>query len=241
MTDFVQLQNDLCSAAQALSAFSNLPVLQWRKLRLQAELDMSAIWLSGRNGRSGAGIVVEMPEFDVQHPNLPGPEAFLVLNFLVLEEPNSNFAPSTGTLLSAEQICQLLLEQFHDFQVEGFGTVFASGKVITTVEDFPGIVGYRVSFRARVPREQTARVQTPVLTEDAGSITMTCATAGAQIYYTVTPATGTPPEAGSFPGPTNPDAKLYETPFTADVGDVIRAAAYLAGAPTSHVVRQTVT
>lgn len=232
MTDYLQLQADLHYAALSNSALDNVNVKLWRKLRLESEVDLSALWLSPRNGRSGLGVVMELPEFDVQHPNLPGPEAFLLLSFLVLEEPNLNFTPTLGTLISAEQAAQTLLEIFHDFQVEGFGTLFAAPKAIASVEDYPGIVGYRVTFRARVPRDQAARVATPVLSEAAGSLTMTCATAGAQIYFTTD---------GSFPGAGNSAAQLYSAALTVTAGDVIRAAAYLSGSPGSHAVRQTVT
>ena len=232
MTDFIQLQSDLCAAALSNGALSNLNVKQWRKLRLQSEVDLATIWLEGRNGRSGVGAIVELPEFDVQNPNLPGPEAFLLLSFLILEEPNINFTPDCGTLVSAEQYAQLFLEIFHDYQVEGFGTLFAAPKAIAPVEDYPGIVGYRVTFRARVPREQTARVATPALSEAAGTLTITCATSGADIYYT---------NDGSCPGSGNDAAQLYSAPFSVAVGEVIRAAAYKTGAPGSHVTKQTVT
>ncbi len=232
MTDYLQLQSDLHYAALSNGALENINIKLWRKLRLESEVDLSALWMTPRNGRSGVGVVIELPEFDVQNPNLPGPEAFLLLSFLVLEEPNINFTPTLGTLISAEQVAQLLLEIFHDYQVEGFGTLFAAPKAIASVEDYPGIVGYRVTFRARVPRAQTARVATPVLVEAAGSVTITCATADAQIYFTTD---------GSFPGVGNSAAQLYSAAFAVTAGDVLRAAAYKSGSPGSHVIKQTVT
>ncbi len=232
MTNFVQLQEFLTQSLLANAALENVNIKSWRKLRLESEVDLSTLWLTPRNGRSGAGILVEMPEFTVPHPNLPGPEALLNCPIAILEEPNINLTPGIGTMLSAEEIAQLILEILHDYQLEGFSTLYAKGNAIVPADEFQGVVAYRVTVQLRLPREQTARVATPTATEAGGNITLACATADAEIYFTLD---------DSFPGSGNPVATRYTDTFAAEVGQVLRCAAYKPGAPGSHVSKQTVT
>ena len=66
-----------------------------------------------------------------------------------------------------------------------------------------------------------------------GQATLTSGTASAQIYYTLDE---------SFPGPSNPMARLYETPFDVLSGDTILAAAFLSDSDDnlSRITRLTV-
>jgi hypothetical protein len=237
MTDFVQLQDDIGGALLEAESLADVNVLVYRRLRLQSEISRDVLWQSQRNGKCGAGVLVEMPEFRVQSPNLPGPEAELTLTVLVQEEPNINMTAGTGTLLSAEEICQRVLDVLHHWMVNGFGQIVADSPAILPVEGEevpPGIIAYRIAFKCFVPREQTRRVDQPTITEDALEITIANAAgnASASIYYTLD---------GTFPGASNPTATLYSAPFTVVSGAVIRFAAYQSGWLPSIVNRVTIT
>ncbi len=186
----------------------------------------------GGDGRTGCGIIIEKPEFQVNHPNLPGPEGDILLTLLVLEDPITNYGPETGTQLPAHQVSQRILEVLHGYQIEGFGQMFADTRAMQSAQDFEPLRAYRVNLRIRMPRLQDARVATPTITEDNGSITLACATTNARIFYTTD---------STFPGICNPGATEYTEPFNAEVGDVIHAAAYYEGQPPSHVIKATVT
>jgi len=195
-------------------------------LRLQSELELSAVWQTPRNGGSGAGIISEMPTFEVPHPNLPGPDRELVISFAVLEEPNLNLTPSVGTGLCAEQISEILLDNFHGYIIEGVGSLSAAKDAIKPANEFPDCVAYRVTFKTRAARKQTDRVQLPAIQEVSGLVTLANNTEGATIYYTLD---------GGFPGPSNPKASLYSAPFDTSAVACIRWSAYKSGLNSSNV------
>ena len=228
MTDFVQLQNDVTLALLAAPALANINVVQYRKLRLQSVVDFDVVWVAVRNGRSGAGVLVEMPVVNVTSPNVTGPAFNLIQPFAVLEEPNLNFAPETGTLLSAEEIAQTIFDLLHLQAIEGIGTLQAVG--IKEATDFaPGLLAYRVEFKIIVGRPQTPRCLTPTITPGGGNATLTAASG--DIYFTLD---------GSFPAPSNPAAQLYAAPVPVVSGQVVRAAAFAAGFNPSEIRRLTI-
>ncbi len=231
MIDLVQLQNDLTFAMQCAERLANVNIVQYRKLRLQSELDGSTVWLTDRNGRSGCGILVEMPEFHAVDANVPGPQGQISVSFAVLEEPNLNFASATGTLLSAEDVAQIIQDELHLGHFEGLGEFYCQGKSLAPANEFPpGIVAYRVTLNLRVAATQTARVNLPDISEAALSVTLTNTTDGADIYYTLD---------GTFPGPANPGAIKYTVPFDATGAAEVRWAAYKAGMVGSFVGQVT--
>lgn len=229
MTDFVQLQEDLTFALLSLETLSDVNIVQYRKLRLQSEIDFSAIWMTLRAARSGAGVLVEMPTARVQSPNVSGPAFDLTQTFLVLEEPNLNFTPETGTLKSAEVIAQLILEALHLFNLQGIGTLTGEG-IAEASEVPPGILAYRVSFKLTVGRPQTTRCAAPVISLAAGLATLTTTTSDAEIRYTLD---------GTFPGAANPAAQIYSAPVAVNSGETIRCATWKTGCNPSEVRSQT--
>lgn len=220
MTDFVQLQEDLYHLLLSAPTLSRVNVNQYRKFRMQSELDFASLWQMPRNGTAGCGVLVAMPEVETAHANLPGPEFVTTVLFSVVEEPNLNFAPG-GTLLSAEEVAQRVAELLHGYAGGNWGgALFAKGPVIAADQEYPdGLLAYRVTLHLRLVRDQVARVATPTATTgEANLTTLACSTEGAAIYYTLD---------GSFPGPGNPVAQLYGAPITPTAGQTLRWAAYL--------------
>jgi hypothetical protein len=230
MLNFVQLQEDVLGSLLSAPGLGNVNAASYRKLRLQSEVDWSGIWMTPRNGKSGCGVLVEMPSFEVPSPNLPGPCAELVVNCAVMEEPNINMEPSGGTLLSAEEVAQLVLDTLHGLVIEGIGALYADRKAIVDAPEFEGLVAYRVVLRLMMQRPPTERVAEVAVAENGLEVTLSCATAGAEIYYT---------EDGTFPGESNGAAVKYAGPFTL-TGTVLRVAAFKAGMVQSNVGQLTV-
>jgi hypothetical protein len=226
MTDLVQLQNDVTEALLACEALANVNVVQYRKLRISGEIDWTLLPQGGRNGKNGAGILVNMPEADCRLPNTEGPQFDLLPSFLVVEIPEINMDQTGGTMLSAEEIAQWVLDCLHLLQIDGMGQLAAAPKPIAPSTEFTGCVCYRVNMRLMNPRGQTIRVGYISGSFLSNECTLSCITAGATIYYTTD---------GTFPGSGNTAALVYSAPFTVTPGTVVRAAAYKTGFNSSRI------
>jgi hypothetical protein len=249
MNDFVQLQEDLAQGLLSEEALQPINIVQYRKLRLQSEIEWSAIYTTPRNGRAGCGVVVEMPTFEVLHPNVAGPVGNLVMSCVVLEEPTLNFEAATGTYMSAEEVSKFIVDSSHQWELGGSGVMSAVREAIrglwrtedlhsvvgqSSLRDaiwdaqrFQGLVAYRVKLQLQAAGVPLPRVAMPALLEGGSQTTLTCATNGAEIFFTTD---------GGFPGPSNPSAAKYTAPFPG-TGGILRYAAYKSGMIRSNVGR----
>ena len=195
-------------------ALDNVNVKQFRKMQIASEIDMKLVYLTPRKGRSGAGLLVEMPEFSVINPNVEGPMATLELSVLCIEVPTINLNAQSGTMIQAEDLAQHVLDTLHLLVIEGMGQLQGVG--ITPATEFRGAVAYRARVRLMNPRGQTVRsgYVTASFANDACTLTATAD----EIFYTLD---------GSFPAKTgNPKSQLYSEPFSVESGDVVRTASY---------------
>lgn len=231
MTDFVLIQNFLTGGLLSYSALASVNIVQYRKLRAQGQIDYSAVYAIPRNGKSGCGVLVEMPVFSVASPGVSGPIGDLICPVAVLEEPNLNMEPIGGTMLAAEEVAQLILDQAHLWGIAGLGQFRAHSTAIEEATEWDGLVGYRVKLAMKFNRKQTGRTAMPLAVNASGTVTLSCGTAGAGIYYT---------GDGSFPGPGEATATLYTAPFAATPGTTIYFAAWLAGQTGSEVNQITI-
>ena len=79
-------------------------------------------------------------------------------------------------------------------------------------------------------RNVPPKLASPGCTQQNGLLTMSCATAGAAIFYTLD---------GSLPLPRNPMAFLYTAPVTSVPGATLKARAFLAGYLNSEIAMAT--
>lgn len=234
MTNFVQLQDDITQVLLSCDLLANINVMQYRKLRIQSEVDLSLVFMTPRNGRLGCGLMVEMPTMQVEHPNLPGPPSILGCSVVAMEEPNLNLDPTQGTLMPAEDAVQIALEEIHDLLIEGLGELVGAQnrnqhRAIEPVNEFEGVVAYRASASMSCPRTPRQRVLLPTIQEAALVVTLTCGTAGAEIRYTVD---------GTCPAPSNPGSVIYAEPFDLNSSDrpiTLRWAAFKGGLRQSYI------
>jgi hypothetical protein len=231
MINLVQLQNDLLYALLSSEGLQNVNILQFRKMRIESEIDWSLVFLGQRAGRGGVGVIVEMPEASVDKPNIEGPMFELDLSFLVVENPTINLDATTGSGVSAEDVAQNILDLFHLWNIEGVGQLRAAGKVISDSNEFEGCVCYRVTLRLMNPRGQTQRCAFPVFTATGSVWEITCSTESADIWFTTDE---------TFPGrDVNSTARQYSGPFDCASGTVLRAVAYKDGMNMSAVKKIT--
>lgn len=229
MTNFLQLQLDLLGVLENSESLQNNFCILYRKFRQDSEIEFSALYQTIRNGRAGCGLMVEMPRFEVVAPNSPGPERKLLIDVLIVEEPNMNMEPTTGTEVSAEEAADFVLEECGDLGIEGIGETYPDQRTINPAHDIPdGLIGYRVTLVVFDDREKKTRVPQPTITENAGTITFTnqAGFEDADIFYT---------QDGTFPGEANPSAVKYAAPFDASQIEQVRWRAYRKGNTGSFV------
>lgn len=238
-TNFIKLQNFAAHYLLSYNALDNVNIVTRHEIILgESKLPDKTLalevlaYITPRNGRKGLGVIIEVPEFQVIAPNLPGPEGDIILTLLVLADKLVNEGPVTGTNIAASQCCQIIMDALHWQQWEGFGQMFCDQNAMQAATDFEPLDAWRLRFKIRMPRGQTAKVEQPTITEDETEITLACTTEAAQIYYTIDE---------SYPGRSNPGALLYEAPFTVDVGTIINVAAYKDGLTPSHMIQATTT
>lgn len=186
--------------------------------------------LNEKGTKCGACILVMMPGGGVPDQT-PGPRLQLTLSFIALEHPTIN-AGGTGTGKSAEEIAIKLLQLFNHASL-GRGDCFQAGPdALVPNDSFDGLVGYQVNLQMPLQLAKTEMVVTPKISATAtaapATVTISCATDGASIWYTTD---------GSYPSAQNANALLYATPFSVNSAKLIRAAAEKTGLQQSNVAQ----
>lgn len=238
-TDPIDLiPTEMESAILADDYLANVVVAVAERGNLAAELARKQAVITARNGKRGAAIIIlqlegEDPKKDTHYgPMTYSPAIQIVENV----ELNNN--ATTGTGLSARKIARRLRDIFKHLSLVGICTPFTTDDpfLVPVKLDEANLVAYQVNFRTNEADDQNIdKVMQPVITL-AGSLpsvtaTVTCATAGASIYYTTD---GTQPYAG------NAGATLYSVPVTVEVASVFRARAFKSGSFPSNVALKNI-
>lgn len=240
MIDLVQAQKDLTAILAGADSLANAQCFSFREERIrEGELDFHTKLTTPRNGRCGLTVMVCMPRGVCRTQNVTGPIIEWEFPVVVHEMPDVNIVENTGTLVSAEDGAQRVMDLLQLEADEKTGTFRVAQDAVRDEQEFvfPGCVGYRVNILLTAGRsQQTARcgpvvvtvggvnVTTPSVPAAQGACALSCpGTVGVRIKYSLD---------GSFPSEdiaNNPFSLLYSAPFTLSVGDVLRTAAYLPG------------
>lgn len=227
------IQEDAFARLSVAADFTTVGLILARKAVTEQEVQQKRGVQSGRGGKVGTCVVVEMPVVRVDSPNAPGPSTIVEQSFLVLEHPEMN-AGTTGSGLSAEQLAVDCLQLFHHFMP------FGTSQVMTAADDaivpdftFKNLVGYRVTVSTLIALRRRAKVQLPTISPVTGAaplqITLACPTSGAAIWYTVD---NTYPSSANVPAST-----LYTVPFTLATAATLRVGAEKSGLQPSDIAQ----
>ena len=263
MIDLIQVQKDLYGLLMSVPQLATVNIVEERKFIVEKEIEVDAIWqtnrpLSGIN-YSGCGLLIEMPDIECDSNNVTGPPQTVVLSFVSFQNGDAAFIkpvagglagdgdtpsfPIAGSGLFAEQIEQFLVDLLHLQCIGGIGTMRVTGRFSEPARDYPGINARRTKI-IMTPKQTAQTLRTSIVTVAINDevATLTCATAGAAIYFTLD---------GSFPSnptiaisvtldpgkPINPNSSLYVAPFAVQSGQCIRAAAYLNGLNPGQIIK----
>lgn len=199
---------------------------------IQQQVNNALACLLRKGGKGGAAVLFLMPAADADKPNVSGPQLKLTYTIRVQEDPIANFGPH-GTRKTAEEIALHVLQLFHLVRLNGGNCLSADPDALTPIEptrETAGLVTYNVRLTQLAPLAPPRQVAMPLIAVAEGLVTLTCATGGARIFYTVD---------GSYPSAVNPAATLYAAPFAAPTSALLRAAAEVAGSPQSDIAQSS--
>jgi len=198
------------------------------------KVDQTLLGLTPVAGKIGAAVRVLQPVFNVPKTNLPGPQGRLIVPILCQSHPIYNFS-ATGTGKRDNAIAIEVARALHGWRVSAFGwSFYAEGDAITSYfDDEKKFMCSEVLVHTISQLQPRTDVAKPVISVDIdNAATITCATSGATIYYSVDgetfPRSG---PAASFP---------YGGAFNVASGATILAAAYKSGLHGSEIAHQLV-
>jgi len=233
-TILTDLQEDLQARLEADEYFVDIPVILADAGNVSAEVDKVMAGQNAKGGHTGAAVIVEQIDAEDDMANVPTGPLDLHLEFIVIENREINVNSKTGTGKSALAIARRIHRVMKLFTAGGrCHCLVVERPCIAKAPEYDPYVAYLVRFRTQEADPDTfTYVQTPVMSFGSNQVTLTCATVGAEIYYTTN---------GDYPTPQNSQANLYSAAFTLTEETTVRASAYYTGAIASDVVENTYT
>ncbi len=240
MIDLVQLQKDVYALLLSAPALSTVNIVMERKFMVDASVELDAIWSTVRNERSGNGLLVEIPKARVNSPNIQDMPQDITLGIVAFQNGDAAMTPDTGAGHFAENLAQLALSILHLQAIIGVGQLQGVGH--DPAKDYEFINAERATLRiSGVSTPATPRCAALQYTNAANEITLTCATPGAEIFYTVDGSTPHDPAlADPLGNLINPLALEYTVPFTVTAGQRVRAVAQAHGFNASEIINKLI-
>lgn len=219
----LELDQDDMTARLTLDSFTGqTTVFSQRKGITENDIQTRLGALNQKNGLVGLVLIVLMPTLSSDPSNTPAPMYFTRYSVQVIDWPALR-RTATGVRISAETMAERVRQILH-FSSFGRGqSLFFDGMEPLAMQD-PNQISYVVHFKKKGADTAVAKVNGVAISPLTGTapqtLTMTCSTVGALIWYTVD---------GSYPSSLNPTAVQYTAPFSQATAATIRAAAELAG------------
>lgn len=175
------------------------------------KLDQVLAGVAERGGKVGAAIIVMLPDVkleSIQNAALP-----MTLKAKVRVVENQLFNEGeNGTGVSSSQLALHVMQYLHRRAFRGGNTLRLDRDKPVEEVPLPGHIVHEINMDWSQVLEAIAKVATPVIAQAGGAITLSCATVGATIRYTLD---------GSFPGSGNAQAVIYSAPFTPAPGSYV--------------------
>jgi len=215
--------------------FRDIPIVVYEEENVAREMERLQAVQTAKGGHRGAAVIVMPTLADDLNPNIRFGPMTLYPSFQTLENLELN-RDAKGTGKSSRRIARRIRDTVKQYQLAG---LIANLKPETPCiaalnvkqELGSGIKSHLVSFTClEAPMTGPAAVAQLTWAVNGGLMTLTCATAGAEIWFTVD---GSSPLPGSVKAGST--ARLYAAPI-ASAGQVIRARAFVAGAIPSGVI-----
>lgn len=220
------IQQELKARLEADEYFSDITVIDYRQKELASELDKLLGGVTAKAGKSGLFVYLSGYFADVESPDAPGPFfRGIGFNALVIEVPLFNSIESTGTGKPALECAIRVAQVLHHARAIGIHETILCDKGAIRQAEAPdeNSIAYTVPVTVPAQIDPVPRVALPALTADGAtplSVTITCSTSGAAIYYTTDE---------SYPWSGNDQATLYTGPIALATAATLRAVAFKTG------------
>jgi hypothetical protein len=223
-------QTEIAARLRADEYFSDIVVVTERQGNIQGMIDRALSTIRGKDSKSGAAVIVGLFSADADNPNMPGPSYPDSGNLVqVWENPVINTG-TAGTGKAAVDIAARIAQVLHHYYAAGIGqTMLVQGD--NAIQPIPlrelpsGTIGYYVRVSQALDALVLDKVEIPEISVDGltvpQTVTLSCGTAGASIYYTLDRSY---PWAGDAGNPST--ATLYTEPFDIETAAMLRVVAH---------------
>jgi hypothetical protein len=225
------LQQQIADVLSATPFFANITVLTEASGDLINAMERSLGPVTSDGGKSGAFVLVMSPDANQNLGELFGP-FFDEIEISIQVTTNINVAadPAIGIGVTDLDICENICNALSLFYPAAANAPLVPQKPTIRLVDRGDTTTTRVcKFKTQGGiRTVPPQAATPAISETTGTITLTCATAGAAMFYTLD---------GTNPMPLH--GTLYTAPFTPGAGLTLKVRAFLAGYLTSQTATTT--
>lgn len=210
--------------------------------QIQQAVNSALSGLKKRNDKAGTAIEVMMPVFTGENASGGAALGDVEIVVMVSEKPIISMG-ATGTQITAERCAELVIATMQGWNVidqsarQSSRGLILAGQAITPVGNTDGVVTYNVAFQRKEAIGLGPRCSAPQITVSGGFATITSATSGATIRYTLNGRyPGVNQDAG---GETIPGVETYTVPVAIASGQTIRAVASKTGFADSDATQFT--
>lgn len=222
-----QIQTELKARLDAAEYFVDVPIVVESDKDFLKQVEMITSDMLAKAGKRGVAVMIGPTTIDVPSPDAAGPMwGPLAMNVTAYETPILNADPAKGTGKAALELCRQAGYCLHHYRPDGLAqTLYCDTTAIRPAAPLHADqIAYRLAIR--IPDNEGApdKVAPVVISPDSGvhpqTVTLTCATAAASIYYTLDE---------SHPWSGNTAAVLYTAPLALAAAATVRAVAYKSG------------
>jgi hypothetical protein len=210
------LQADVTALLKNVPALADAVILADNEGDIESKVVRNLAPLTG--SKRGLAVVVLLPEITETETNLPGPPVTVEIEIQTIEAVTINRQANAGTGLRSSQAAMIVLNALHHHNTGTCG-IYAENDPVTPVKVKPGYVSHAVKLKVAGGMQGPGKPAQVTAEETDDVVYLSCATAGASIWYTID---------GSYPTPAN------GTEYVGGISDltpgtVLRAAAYKTG------------
>jgi hypothetical protein len=239
MIDLAWVQDVNYALLMSAPILAPVNIVKERTLIAKQEIELDAIWQTVRNNRSGNGVLIEEVEARINSASVGAQD--LICKFVCFQNGDAAFTPESGSGFFALNLAQTILDLLNRQAIGNLGTLQGVG--VEKAADYEYINAARVTLKiVGAANLLTPRCAQIAFTNNAGTVTLSCSTPGATIYYTTDGSVPCDPALMETISQEviNPNARIYTAPFAVASGDVVTAVAQAAAYNASAILNQTI-